>query len=57
MKKILIIIIFITGCTSNKNELGNNSSNIKFSDDLSMDEFKNKLNEYAQTNPYPNIDN
>ena len=57
MKKILIIIILITGCTSNKNELGNNSSNIKFSDDLSMDEFKNKLNEYAQTNPYPNIDN
>ena len=57
MKKILIIIIFITGCTSNKNELRNNSSNTKFSDDLSMDEFKNKLNEYAQTNPYPNIDN
>tara|TARA_B100000674_G_C37427518_1_gene727922 strand:- start:103 stop:276 length:174 start_codon:yes stop_codon:yes gene_type:complete len=57
MKKFLIIIIFISGCSSNKNDLKNNFSDIKFSDDLSIEEFKNKLNKYAENNPYPDIGN
>ena len=57
MKKFLIIIILISGCSSYKEEPNNNLSDIKFSDDLSIDQFRNKLNEYAENNPYPNIDN
>ena len=55
MKKFLIIIIFIAGCTSNKNELSENTSDINFSYNLSFEEFQNKLEEYAENNPYPNI--
>ncbi|MDA9678290.1 hypothetical protein N9T44_01370 [Candidatus Pelagibacter sp.] len=57
MKKFLIIFIFIAGCSSNKFESTNNSSDIKFSDNLSLEEFKIKLNDYAQNSPYPNIVN
>ena len=57
MKKILIIIIFITGCSSNKNELDNNLSDIKFSDEMTFDEFKINLKKYAETYSYPNINN
>ena len=56
MKKFLIIIILISGCSSYKEEPNNNFSDIKFSDDLSIEQFRNKLNEYAENNPYPNID-
>tara|TARA_X000001036_G_C20419098_1_gene700387 strand:+ start:633 stop:740 length:108 start_codon:yes stop_codon:yes gene_type:complete len=27
-----------------------------FSNEMSFDEFKNRLLEYSETNPYPNID-
>ena len=56
MRKFLIIIFFITACTSAKNGLDNNLSDIKFDDDLSLKEFKIKLDDYARINPYPNID-
>ena len=56
MKKFLIVIIFISGCSFNKNKLNTNTFDIKFSDNLTIDEFQNKLSKYAQTNPYPNID-
>ena len=57
MKKFLIIIIFITGCSSNKNDVSINYQNIDFYDNLSLEEFKNKLNEYASNSPFPNLDN
>ena len=57
MKKLLIIIIFITGCSSSNNELKNNLFDIEFSDNLSFEEFQIKLKEYAENNPYPNINN
>ena len=31
-------------------------NNFDFSDEMTFDEFKLKLNEYAENNPYPNID-
>ena len=34
-----------------------NITNMKFSDELSFEQFKNNLEEYANNNPYPNIDN
>ena len=57
MKNFLIIFIFITGCSSSKNELNNNLFNIKFSDNLTFKEYKIKLNDYAKNSPYPNINN
>ena len=57
MKKILIIIIFITGCSYNKNKLNNDLVDIQFSDDLSLEDFKIKLEVFAQNSPFPNIDN
>ena len=57
MKKILIIIIFFTGCSLNKNQLDNNLSDIKFSDNLTFEEFQIKLKKYAENNPYPEINN
>ena len=57
MKKFLIIIIFITGCSSNHNKISNDYKNIIFSDNLSLEEFKIKLKEYAINNPYPNLNN
>ena len=56
MKKFLIIIIFIAGCSSKKVELNNNLFDFIFSNDLSFDEFKTKLKNYAENSPYPNID-
>ena len=55
IKKILILFI-LTSCSSY-----NSSTNLKilpsnFNDDLSFDDFKIMLIEYANTAPYPNID-
>ena len=57
MKIIILVFFLIAGCVYEQTEKKNIISNIEFSDDLSMDEFKNKLKEYANNNPYPNIDN
>ena len=46
----------MTGCVSNKDTPNSKVSDIKFSDNLSFEEFKIKLEEYALNNPYPNID-
>ena len=55
MKKLLITFIIITGCSSYNDKLSNNQD-IKFSDNMSFEEFKVKLEEYANNSPYPNID-
>lgn len=51
MKKILVIIIFfLVSCVSSstKNELN-------FSDEMTFEQFKLKLNEYVKNNPYPDV--
>tara|TARA_B100000902_G_C27287907_1_gene905427 strand:+ start:750 stop:914 length:165 start_codon:yes stop_codon:yes gene_type:complete len=54
MNKLLFIsLIFLVSC-SHKNVQKNN---FDFSKDISFDEFKIRLNEYAEINPYPNINN
>ena len=51
MKIILFIaFILITSCSQNKNK-----SNFEYNQNMSFDEFKIKLEEYAKNNPYPNI--
>ena len=61
MKKIILIIFLLSACSYNNDEKVNNISNnnlpfINFSNDLSFEEFKIKLEEYANNSPYPNID-
>ena len=56
MKKIPLVIIFFFlsyGCTSYYAK--NNSKSVYFSDDLSFEEFMNKLETYSKVSPYPNL--
>ena len=60
MKKIILIIFLFSACTYNNDDKANNITNnnlpfINFSNDLSFDEFKIKLEEYANNSPFPNI--
>ena len=55
MKKYLLIFIVTISCTSNQNELMKNYSDINFKEDLTFEEFKKKLKEYAINKPYPDI--
>ena len=56
MKKLLITFIIITGCSTYNDKLSYNNLDIKFSDNMSFEEFQVKLEEYAKNSPYPNID-
>ena len=56
MKKIFILFfIFILSCTSN-NDKSITTENFQTFDEMTFNEFKLKLDEYADNNPYPNID-
>jgi|TARA_B100001093_G_C26440654_1_gene847923 hypothetical protein len=57
MNKLIIIFLFLIGCSSSQNNVKIDIPKIDFSDDLSIEEFKNKLDVYANNSPYPNIDN
>ena len=57
MKKLLIIFFLTASCSMNNHKLENNFSDINFSNDMTFEEFQNKLEEYAENSPYPNIDN
>ena len=56
MKKFILIFFLFSGCLYSQNENINAVSDINFSDDLTLEEFKLKLEEYANNSPYPNID-
>ena len=56
MKKLLMILILVSACSTNKSVLENNPSEINLLDDMTFEEFKVKLEKYADENPYPNID-
>jgi hypothetical protein len=57
MKKLLIIFFLTASCSMNNDKLENDISDINFSVDMTFEEFQNKLEEYAENSPYPNIDN
>ena len=57
MKRLFIIIILIAGCSKNDGELKNNYLDTQFSDDMSFEEFKIKLEDYGNDSPYPNLNN
>ena len=56
MKKLLIIFFIITGCSTYNEKLSNDNLDIKFSDNISFEEFQVKLEEYANNSSYPDID-
>ena len=57
MKVIILVFFLITGCSYDQAEKKKIISNISFTNDLSWDEFKNKLEVYTKNSPYPEIDN
>ncbi len=54
MKK-LIILLFLASCASPNSNIDANNTKLNFNDDLSFDEFKKLLIQYAKTSSYPNI--
>ena len=58
MLRVIILIFFLlTGCSYDQAKKVNNVSQIEFSDDLTIEEFKIKLEEHTKNSPYPSIDN
>ncbi len=53
MKKFLIVFLFLTSCSVNQTQ-GNQK--ILFNDQMTLDEFKLKLDEYVKNSKFPNID-
>jgi len=52
----LLILFFLMSCVSPNQNNNLNNTKLDFNKDLSFDEFKKLLIEYAKTSPYPNID-
>ena len=57
MKKILILFFLLLSCSLNKENKETYLPNLNFSDDLTIEEFKVKLKQYAINKQYPNINN
>ena len=57
MNRYLLIFLFLISCSSNSDVTQKNFQNLDFSNNLTFEEFKEKLEKYAKTQPYPNIDN
>ena len=57
MKYLLILLLLLNSCVIKKNEVSNEKLNFNFSDEMTFDEFKIKLEEYSKNTSYPNIDN
>ena len=57
MKKILIIFLLLSACSVNEINKESSLPNLNFSDNLTIEEFKLKLEQYANNKNYPNIDN
>ena len=55
IKRLLFLILFLNSCSGNSEKV-NLQNDFQFNYDLSFEEFKTKLDEYAIKNPYPNID-
>ena len=56
MKYFLILLLLLNSCVIKKNEISNEKLNFNFSDEMTFDEFKIKLEDYSKNTSYPNID-
>lgn len=52
MKFLFILMLFLASCSNNQTQ-----SNYNFSVDMTFNEFKQELEKYANSDPYPNIEN
>tara|TARA_B100000424_G_C22684868_1_gene374857 strand:+ start:230 stop:403 length:174 start_codon:yes stop_codon:yes gene_type:complete len=57
MTKYLLIFLILVSCSANKEISQKNFQNLDLWDNLSFEEFKEKLEEYSKKQSYPNIDN
>tara|TARA_B100001094_G_C17947725_1_gene678906 strand:+ start:600 stop:773 length:174 start_codon:yes stop_codon:yes gene_type:complete len=57
MRIIILIFFLLSGCSYDQSKNIDNSFDKNFSFDLSFEDFKMKLKEYATNSSYPNIDN
>ena len=57
MRKILILFFLLSACSSNNVNKINNLQDLEFSNNDTIEEFKLKLKQYANNNPYPEIEN
>ena len=57
MRKYFLIFFILCGCSINQNQSNDKSLKIVFSENLSFEDFKIRLDEYAKKQPFPNIDN
>tara|TARA_B100001939_G_scaffold315577_1_gene300895 strand:+ start:116 stop:289 length:174 start_codon:yes stop_codon:yes gene_type:complete len=55
IKFFFLIMILLSSCSLKINEK-NNKIDFESFENMSFDEFKLKLNNYAKNNPFPNID-
>ena len=55
MKKFFFFI-FLTSCSSLNSNYSVNNQNFSLNKNLSFDEFKQLVIEYAKSSPYPDID-
>ena len=53
---IFFVMILLSSCKSNTSQ-NKFEDDFNFSKDMTLNEFKIKLKNYAEKNPYPNIDN
>ena len=56
MKKFFLIFFFLLMSCGKNFENNNLKKSYNFSDEMTFDEFKLKLEEYAKNSPYPNPD-
>ena len=57
MKKLILLIFFLLSSCSPTDKKESFDTKSFFSNDMSFEEFKIKLDEYAKNSHYPNLDN
>ena len=57
MKRIIILFFLLSACSHGQTNQKMSISNVNFSKDLTLEEFRIKLEEYAYKSPFPKIDN
>ena len=57
MKRIIILFFLLSACSQGQTNQKMSISNVNFSKDLTLEEFRIKLEEYAYKSPFPKIDN
>ena len=52
----ILLLLLITSCTLPNSNAKSNNDNISFDENLTFNEFQNKLKVYSNKSSYPNID-